>query len=118
MGYRSDVLIIYHGPKEAVGAFAVAAKLGGYEKAIAEMSFKDSLGDCALGVRFNDVKWYISYSDVSIHEKLWDYAQEFKNLSGSFCRIGEDYDDNEKRSFGEAFDPVSLDRSISCDYDF
>ena len=96
----------------------MAAKLGGYEKAIAEMSSKDSLNDCALGVRFNDVKWYISYSDVRIYENLWDYAQEFKNLSGSFCRIGEDGDDNEKRSFGEAFDPVSLNRSISCDYDF
>ena len=118
MGYCSDVLIIYHGPKEVVQAFAVAAKLGGHEKAIAEMSFKDSLDDCALGVRFNDVKWYTLYPDVKIHEDLWDYAQEFENLSGSFCRIGEEDDDNEKRSFGEAFDPISLNRSISCDYDF
>lgn len=117
MGYRSDVLIIYHGPKEVVQAFAVAAKLGGHEKAIAEMSFKDSLDDCALGVRFNDVKWYTLYPDVKIHEDLWDYAQEFDGLSGSFCRLGED-DDNERRSFGEAFDPISLHRSISCDYDF
>lgn len=64
MVYRSDVLIIYHGPKEVVQAFAVAAKLSGYEKAIAEMSFKDNLGGCALGVRFNDVEWHTAYSDV------------------------------------------------------
>lgn len=112
MGYRSNVLIIYHGPKKVVQAFAVAAKLGGYEKAIAEMSFKDSLGGCALGVR------YTAYSDVRAHKDLWDYAQEFEDLSGSFCRIGEDDDDNEKRSFGEAIDPISIHRSISCDYDF
>lgn len=118
MGYRSDVLIIYHGPKEVVQAFAVAAKLSGMKKAIAEMSFKDSFGDCALGARFNGVKWYTSYPDVRTHEDLWDYAQEFKDLSGSFCRIGEEDDDNQKRSFGEADDPISINRSISYDYDF
>ncbi len=118
MGYCSDVLIIYHGPKEVVQAFAVAAKLSGYEKAIAEMSFKDSLGRAALGVRFNDVKRYSHYPGVKIHEDLWDYAKEFKDLSGSICRIGEDDDDNEKWSFGEADDPISINRSISCDYDF
>lgn len=118
MGYRSNVLIVYHGPKEVVKAFIVAAKFNGHGKAITEMTTKDCPDGFAIGTLFKGVKWYMDYLDVKMHEDLWYFAQEFENLSGSFCRTGEDDDDTERKSFGEASDPINVHRVIDCDYDF
>lgn len=115
MGYRSDVLIVYHGPKEVVKAFIVAAKFSGHDKAITEMTTKDYHDDFAIGTRFKDVKWYKDYPDFKLHEDLWYFAQEFENLSGSFCRSVVQH---HRKSFGEASDPISVHRIIDCDYDF
>jgi hypothetical protein len=58
----------------------------------------------------DDVKWYESYPDVQTMENLFQFVEELGQesegwYSGMFCRIGENDDDTEQRSFGD--DPWS-----------
>ena len=55
-----------------------------------------------------DVKWYESYPDVQAMEKLYEFVEELQNesemqswYSGMFCRIGENDDDTEQKTFGD-----------------
>ena len=52
-----------------------------------------------------DVKWYDSYPDVQSMDKLFEFVEELSNesegsYSGMFCRLGENDDDTEQKSFG------------------
>lgn len=55
-----------------------------------------------------DVKWYEGYPDVHAMEKLYEFVEELQNesemqswYSGMFCRIGENDDDTEQKTFGD-----------------
>ena len=56
----------------------------------------------------SDVKWYEGYPDVEAMEKLYEFVEELQNesevqswYSGMFCRIGENDDDTEQKTFGD-----------------
>ena len=56
----------------------------------------------------SDVKWYEGYPDVQAMEKLYEFVEELQNesevqswYSGMFCRIGENDDDTEQKTFGD-----------------
>ena len=56
----------------------------------------------------SDVKWYEGYPDVEAMEKLYEFVEELQNesevqswYSGMFCRIGENNDDTEQKTFGD-----------------
>jgi len=70
-----------------------------------------------------DVKWYEAYPDVQAMEKLYEFveslnksAEEDKILSyaydGMFCRIGDNEDDVEQKSFGEPWSEMWIVRDI------
>ena len=57
-----------------------------------------------------DVKWYEGYPDVQAMEKLFSFVEELSQesgdwYSGMFCRLGEQHDDAEQKTFGS--DPWS-----------
>ena len=60
----------------------------------------------------SDVKWYEGYPDVQAMEKLYEFVESLNELtednaaltyaySGMFCRLGENDDDTEQKSFGD-----------------
>jgi hypothetical protein len=68
------------------------------------------------------VKWYDSYTEVQAQTALWEKAEarceeEDIEVSGAFCRIGEDGDDNEEKYFGDdPYDFVRISRQVIVDW--
>jgi hypothetical protein len=65
------------------------------------MTWMDS--DCVLKFELEDVKWYPSYSDVQMFEKMLaafkgsgDDDEDIKGYCTEFVRVGEDNDDVEE----------------------
>ena len=73
-----------------------------------------------------NVKWYEDYPEVSMMEQLLGFVESLNTdeegetrywYDGMFCRVGEENDDNEIKSFGD--DPWSLmwlNRSIGFEH--
>jgi len=126
MGYRSHVIYAIIGPTEKMVAFATAATLHSPSTAaaIAELKFMEYGPDqLVLAADFQAVKWYDSYTDVISHNDLWNYAEEHCedfDLSGRFCRVGDESADVEERSFGEdyTYELCSVSTSINSDINF
>lgn len=66
-----------------------------------------------------DVKWYEAYPDVQAMEKLYEFVEslnesedEVRPYDGMFCRIGDNEDDVEQKSFGEPWDEMWIVRDI------
>lgn len=113
MGYRSDV------------AFAcdpivkdIVETVAEWDKDLKELlSYADDLSTDDFGRwLFSDVKWYDSYPDVQIFERIMDMLDNvggdgFAYDSYGFVRIGEEMDDNEMRGDTGTFD-LYINRSI------
>ena len=128
MGYRSEVIL-------ALDAKLVPALMTAFAKC--EQTQKmctqdtDNLdtnydGEGNWLMRWDHIKWYDSYPEISMLEKLIegiecedlsefglkddenapDYTEMFK-----FIRVGEDLDDNDQR--GHGFDNIYISRGIS-----
>ena len=115
MGYRSEVGL-------AVSAKALPhlmAKLAGCEKA-RKMVFDEACvldtdfrGAGALMVKWDDLKWYHTYEEITCIENFMndmDHCSEGEHGDMDehyrFCRIGENTDDVEERGYFEGFDIV------------
>lgn len=143
MGYRSNVRMVIHGPKEVILAGFGALALTGdatmheclAEWAITEDGVQKTVGEpdvplavAILGKGGTDWKWYGSYEWVAAHEKIFAYFEElyedrpnerpYNLLSGAFARIGEDTDDIVTQFWGnDPYDLLSVQRTIDCPYD-
>lgn len=123
MGYRSDVAYTIRFKKaEDYHLFILEAK--------ANPETVGALDECVydnqkLRIDFNvqSVKWYDSYPDVQMHEKLIDQADEWVKersfgsseyrLGYVFVRIGEDDNDIERREGGNnQYDWLYITRQI------
>lgn len=116
MGYRSDLVVLIYPDTETKTDAAPA-----YEqlKVLLATTFKDVVADkyfesCmtwideshVLKFKFDSVKWYPSYSDVQMFEKMLavfngDDADGIEGYCTEFIRIGEESDDIEQRSSGD-----------------
>ena len=116
MGYRSDlVVLIYPDTETAADAAPKYEQL----KVLMATTFKDVVvdeyfGSCmtwideshVLKFKLDDVKWYPSYSDVQMFEKMLavfsgDDADGIDGYCTEFIRIGEESNDIELRSSGD-----------------
>jgi hypothetical protein len=132
MGYRSNVMAIIY--PDGGNTFEASAK---YEqlKVLMGTTFKDvvdEFGDPymtwmhkehALMFSLEDVKWYPSYPDVQLFEKMlaaFDVADDGSDagISGyctEFVRVGEENDDVEERHTGDNNQYyLNVRRSIDC----
>jgi hypothetical protein len=146
MGYRSDVVAVFYaqdrtGDEHKERNERNRAKL----KLFVEANFPESLRYGGLNDVFDtptmllyefkntDVKWYDSYPEVIAFEQFWD---SFENLctkhipdapvedadtesvdwAAEFIRLGENADDIEERSLGEADWLLRVSRTIETDY--
>lgn len=105
MGYRSDVRMIISGPKdELLAAFASFALEGVQKEWLDEFIIADDGPGQAvaiLGHGGTDWKWYIDYEDIQAYERIWSYFEGRDDVfSGAFIRVGEDFEDVERRYFG------------------
>jgi hypothetical protein len=116
MGYRSDLVVLIYPDVEHSEAAPVK-----YEqlKLLMGTAFKDVVvdeyfGSCmtwideshVLKFKLDDVKWYPSYSDVQMFEKMLavfsgDDADGIDGYCTEFIRIGEESNDIELRSSGD-----------------
>ena len=80
-------------------------------------------GNMALNFIAYDVKWYETYEDVQVHDKLMELGQTWedmgnKNIGGIFIRIGEEMDDIIQEAWGEHdYEWMHIHRSIECDWE-
>ena len=142
MGYRSDVAYTIRFTDEASYrlfiAEAKAKDLGGCFKN--DTAYYDE-AECdderwCINFRANGLKWYESFADVAMHEKLialaedWCVTAEHKagaegevldatyRLGYIFIRIGEDSDDIQERCGGDyEWDWLQVSRQIVSDWD-
>jgi hypothetical protein len=118
MGYRSDLVVLIYPDTDTETKTDAAPK---YEqlKVLLATTFKDVVADqyfesCrtwideshVLKFKFDSVKWYPSYSDVQMFEKMLavfngDDADGIEGYCTEFIRIGEESDDIEQRSSGD-----------------
>ena len=129
MGYRSDVMaLIYPEAQVECGEKAAYEQL----KVLMATTFKEVVdeffGSCmtwmdaehVLKFDIPDVKWYPSYKDVQMFEKMLesfnpDSSDDIPGYCTEFIRIGEDNDDSEDRRTGEDNQYyLQLRRSIDC----
>jgi hypothetical protein len=142
MGYRSHIIFVVKGEKQAVinglAAFRLAnAFTKDQLDALAEVQQIDSEACCInedktvtttpiLILKFEgqDQKWYDDYPEVQALLKLYGYFEDYVAegdeevyFEGAFGRIGEEDNDTESRSFGdEGYDLVRISRNMECAY--
>ena len=121
MGYRSDVVALMYGKEDTPE-----------DKAMIKEFIRQRINDDLTkyftydgwGVRFEaeQWKWYESYDDVQILEKLFaDYQEAFceggydSKYAYEYVRVGESYDDIETHEAGAARGRLSVDRTIIVD---
>jgi len=124
MGYRSNVMALIYPER---GSDDMVAK---YEqlKVLMATTFKevtDEFGDPYMEwmdadrvLKFNmpDVKWYPSYSDVQMFEKMLEaFGDDIPGYCTEFVRIGEESDDVEQRQTGDNNEYyLQVRREIDC----
>lgn len=122
MGYRSDVMaLIYPEPGDDKSEKFEQLKL------LMATTFKDvdeDFGSCMTWIeagrvlKFNiqDVKWYPSYGDVQMFEKmLEEFGNDIPGYCTEFVRIGEEFDDMEQRQTGDNNEYyLQVRREIDC----
>jgi len=126
MGYRSEVAYkIKFEKKDDFWGFIAEAKLDP-ETALCfhedeEDYFKVLEDEYEIRFYCDSVKWYESYPEVMAHQALWDKASERDDegieVSGAFCRIGEETEDMVEEYFGEdPYEMVRISRSLEIDW--
>lgn len=131
MGYRSDLMVLIYPDVEHIDAAPAKYEqlkllMGTTFKHIVEefgdpyMTWMDS--DRVLKFDINDVKWYPSYPDVQMFEKMLaafkgsgDDDEDITGYCTEFVRIGEESDDVEEVHTGHNNHYyLSVRREIEC----
>jgi hypothetical protein len=131
MGYRSNLMVLIYPDVDKVEAESpkyeqLKLLMGTTFKHIGEefgdpyMTWLDS--DHVLKFEINDVKWYPSYPDVQMFEKMLgtfkgsgDDDEDIKGYCTEFVRIGEESDDVEEVHTGHNNHYyLSVRREIDC----
>ena len=118
MGYRSDVVALMYSKEDTPESKAII-------KEFIRQRINDNLTDYfdydGWGVKFEaeQWKWYESYADIQILEKLFaDYQDTFceggydSQYAFEFIRVGESYDDIETHEAGCNQCRLRVDRFI------
>ena len=121
MGYRSDVVALMYSKEDTPESKAII-------KEFIRQRINDNLTDYfdydGWGVKFEaeQWKWYESYDDIQILEKLFaDYQDTFceggydSQYAFEFIRVGESYDDIETHEAGAEQGRLRVNRSIYVD---
>lgn len=120
MGYRSDVGAVILADNKDKHVFK---QFIGRVKLVVPEFFEDwnekvlGYNETRLTFFVDGIKWYEDYDEVKNFEKVWKLAQDMIGMSGRFVRIGEEDDDIEQDSFGDAdtYNYIYLVRHIEMD---
>lgn len=126
MGYRSNVkAVFYTCDKEQWPALRLFVDENFPEEFKYCLGVIGSSAYCGYVFSCEDVKWYDSYPDVIAYNKfVADYEGLIQNLESDeelpwmyeFIRIGEDTDDIETQSAGNADYVLQVRREITCEF--
>lgn len=121
MGYRSDVVALMYGENNTPEETAMIKEFIRQRITPKLMEHFDFDG---WGVKFEaeQWKWYESYDDIRLLDKLFvDYQEAFceggykSNYAYEFIRIGESYDDIETQNAGCTQSRLCVQRQITVD---
>lgn len=121
MGYRSDVVALMYGKEDTPESKAIIKEFIRQRVTPELMDYFDYDG---WGVKFEaeQWKWYESYPDIQMLEKLFDEYQETFCEGGydaayafELIRVGESYDDIETDEAGCGQGRLRVDRRIAVD---
>jgi hypothetical protein len=129
MGYRSNLVVLIYpdvkNPSEEQPLYEqLKVLMGTTFKGVSEefgdpyMTWQDS--DHVLKFELEDVKWYPSYPDVQMFEKMLealnpDSSDDIPGYCTEFVRVGEDNDDVEETHTGHNNHYyLSVRRTIDC----
>jgi hypothetical protein len=107
--------------KESFYTFLAEAKVK-LSGAVNDKCTKIDESNMAINFFADHVKWYESYEDVQMHEKLIQLSKDWadmenKHIGGIFIRIGEEMDDIVEEGWGEHdWDWLGVRREIVCDW--
>ena len=119
MGYRSMVGIMFKRDNKDAPSIPTVLALAKTKGILQGETLGEHWNDTDYGWNddkflfyVTDVKWYEGYPDVQAMEKLYEFVEGLQSenqaqswYSGMFCRLGEQDDDTEQKSFGN--DPWS-----------
>jgi hypothetical protein len=130
MGYRSDVVVLIY---PDVDLKAQEQEKYDQLKVLMATTFKDTIDgtagvdgfmgymtwmddECVLKFQLDDVKWYPSYADVQVFERmLRAFDSDIEGYCTEFVRIGEESDDTEEHHTGDNNQYyLQVRRSIDC----
>ncbi|CAB4174408.1 hypothetical protein UFOVP1138_71 [uncultured Caudovirales phage] len=124
MGYKSDVAYIIEFNNEYMARKYMAEGILGRIKAFEEPEqyMKDLAKDFTRHGKYikfevEQWKWYESHDDVSFCKNVFDRSEESEGFIGArFIRVGEDEDDLEIVSIGDApYERIGVPRCIEID---
>ena len=116
MGYRSDLVVLIYPDvdkreDEAAKYEQLKLLMATTFKEVIDLHFYEDMtwvdSDHVLKFEINDVKWYPSYADVQMFEKMvsmfkgYDETEEIAGYCTEFVRIGEESDDVEQVHTGD-----------------
>ena len=122
MGYRSDVTCVMYarepnGERDEAGMAFVKAWLNTHIAEEDKELFE--FNDNTVVFSVEQWKWYESYHDIQRLEKLFEDFMELcergSNYRMEFIRVGENYDDIERRESDTSHGLLRLKRSIYID---
>lgn len=108
--------------KESFYTFLAEAKVK-YLGAVNDKSMTIDESNMAMNFLADNVKWYETYEDVIVHEKLIQLSKDWvdmenKHIGGIFLRIGEEIDDMVEEGWGEHdWDWMRIHRQIEIDWE-
>jgi hypothetical protein len=129
MGYRSDLVVLIYPDVENAKDMApkyeqLKLLMGTTFKEVVDEFFGSCMewldSDYVLKFDINDVKWYPSYSDVQMFEKMLSTLkgyddEDIKGYCTEFVRIGEESDDTEEVHTGDNNNYyLQVRRTIDC----
>lgn len=121
MGYRSDVTcVMYHVDKAAENTLIIKEFIR--QRITPELMEYFNFDDWGGVFEVEQWKWYESYSDIQMLEKLFnDYKEAFceggyaSQYAIEYIRVGESYDDIETQEAGGTLGRLHVSRAIIID---
>ena len=110
MGYRSEVAYVINFISPSKRDEYINVVLATQDKnlihALKECEVTDDGGEARINFYASDVKWYESYDDVKMHDRLLEFIDDTYhdggNIGWKFIRVGEEHGDVDEKDGGDS----------------
>lgn len=120
MGYRSNGCFLVYGDALALDAFWAVWKPKfealGETELWQDVAIRDERdGGKTLSMEYSNLKWYPEFAEVSLWASMMKAINDTHGLAGESIRIGEEYDDIERLTYGDCEYRINVSTGYSWD---